>query len=92
MEITQTQLLILIGYFLGVYIYKAVLSLSFVHPKVKEVATVFIPALNLIAGLVLGFVGLAGFDMTEAIIGVMATGGTADLLKLPVNIEKTKNS
>ena len=85
MQISSLQLYILISYFLSVYGYK--LILNFATSKVQAIAKALIPAVNLIFGLVLGFYGIADFDITVSVLGAMATGGAADLMSLPKEIK-----
>lgn len=89
MEITQTQLFVLIGYSLSIYGFKFLVEQTADEGR-SALLRSLIPAFNLIAGLVLGFFGLAEFDITVAVIGTLATGGAADLIKLPKKVSNVQ--
>ncbi len=91
MTLETTQILVLCCYFAGIYAYKFFVEGSFLEDQTKAVMRGMIPAINLIAGLILGSFGLADFDMTVAVLGTLATGGAADLLKMPTSIKKKLN-
>ena len=79
--LTAAQLIVLIVYFLGVYVYKYFV-IRWEAPILREM----IPAVNIIAGLVLGFFGLAGFNIAEAVLGTLAMGGVASVVGMPKKI------
>lgn len=86
--LTLEQLLVLVGYFLAVYLYKYALTKLPIGNKYAALMRSMIPAVNLIAGLLLGYFGVAGYDITASVIGMMATGGVADLVKTPTNASR----
>lgn len=89
LTLTTTQLIVLVAYFLGVYVYKYLITRSNL-PVLKEL----IPAINLIAGVVLGSFGLADFNIVEAVLGTLALGGAADVLSMPrkIGVARTANA
>lgn len=92
MVITIPQLLVLLSYFLGVYAVKfAVTDADFISENKKKALRAMIPALNLCFGLLLGFFGLAEFDISLAVLSSLAVGGAADLVKMPKNVKKSLN-
>lgn len=88
--LTSIQVLILISYFLLIYAYKALLEILEDNKKSTLITVMrgMIPAINLISAVALGYFGIADFNITAAVIGMMATGGTADLISIPKKIAK----
>ncbi len=84
-----TQLLVLVGYFLAVYVYKNFTTLDLFSQKARDFLRGMIPAFNLICGLALGYFNIAGLDITTAVLGTLATGGGASLLSMPAKLIKT---
>ena len=82
-SLTIGQLVVLGVYFSLIYLYKAVLSELSISEKVEKFLKSIIPAINLIFALVFGYWGILDFDLTSAVLGLMATGGAADFLSMP---------
>lgn len=78
-ELTLLQIGVLSTYFLLIYAYKYMVQ----NTKYGPVLRSFIPALNVIGGLLLGYFGVAGFDITTGILGGLATGGLAGVVSMP---------
>ncbi len=86
--LSLAQILVLVGYFLFIYLYKFLVSGNAVSEKASALLTQMIPAVNLIFGLVLGAFHIMNFDMTVAVLGSLATGGAAGLVKMPSQINE----
>lgn len=78
-ELTLLQIGVLSVYFIAMYAFKYMVQDTKYGPVLRS----FIPALNVIGGLLLGYFGLAGFDVTTGILGGLATGGLAGVVSMP---------
>lgn len=79
---TGTQLIVLVLYFGLMYGVKTWLG-QLNRPDIQAL----IPLINVVCGAILGFFGLANFDVTTGTLSTLAAGGLADLTKSPAKYQ-----